>query len=76
MLEGMMDSLYSNVGHMTLKANGNHHSQPLQMSPASIMNCRYQLGNHLECQGICSSFAVFDCSNKYLMKILLDYSAE
>lgn len=46
------------------------------MSPASIMNGRYQLGNHLECQGICSSFAVFDCSNKYLMKILLDYSAE
>lgn len=46
------------------------------MNPSYIMNCQYQLGNHLECQGICSSFAVFDCSNKYLMKILLDYSAE
>lgn len=46
------------------------------MSPTNITNCWYQPGNHLECQGICSSFAVFDCSYKYLMKILLDYSAE
>lgn len=45
------------------------------MSPTYITNCWYEPGNHLECQGICSSFTVFDCSYKYLMKIL-DYSAE
>lgn len=72
----MMNTFYSKVGHKTLKANGKYHSQALQTSSTSITNCWDQPGNHLECQGICSSFAGFDCSYKYLMKILLDYSAE
>ena len=72
----MMNSLYSKVRHKVLRTNGKHHSKPEQMSPTIGTNRKSQPGDHPECRGIRSPFAVFHCSYKYFMKILLDYSAE
>lgn len=71
----MMSSLSSKVRHEVLRANGRHPSEPEPMSPTNITNCWCQPGTISNVKG--DAFHLQHLiSYKYLMKILLDCSAE